>query len=123
MISAQTVKSEIYKFQMKYSIEPNPRATTLIPMVVEETDRGERAYKRRLAPASSHQLSTDAGRRGSFEIRNRQETTGAVSGCRGSRVACRCRVRWDGYFDFDGTIEIEEAIIVLPGMVPCEVTS
>ena len=28
----------------------------------------------------------------------------------------------DGYFDFDGATEIEEAIIVLPGMVPCEVT-
>jgi ATP-dependent protease ClpP protease subunit len=29
---------------MKYSEEPAPRATTLIPMVVEETTRGERAY-------------------------------------------------------------------------------
>jgi hypothetical protein len=31
--------------------------------------------------------------------------------------------RSEGYFDFDGTTEIEEAIIVLPGMVPCAVTS
>jgi uncharacterized protein len=31
---------------MKYSDEPPPRATTLIPMVVEETTRGERAYER-----------------------------------------------------------------------------
>ena len=29
---------------MKHSIEPTPHATTLIPMVVEETNRGERAY-------------------------------------------------------------------------------
>src|SRR5712692_10651263 len=29
---------------MKYSEEPAPHATTLIPMVVEETTRGERAY-------------------------------------------------------------------------------
>src|SRR5450755_37646 len=29
---------------MKYSDAPAPRATTLIPMVVEETNRGERAY-------------------------------------------------------------------------------
>ena len=29
---------------MKYSEEPAPQATTLIPMVVEETTRGERAY-------------------------------------------------------------------------------
>jgi ATP-dependent Clp protease protease subunit len=29
---------------MKYSEEPVPHATTLIPMVVEETTRGERAY-------------------------------------------------------------------------------
>ncbi len=29
---------------MKYSNEPTPHATTLIPMVVEETNRGERAY-------------------------------------------------------------------------------
>src|SRR6202030_1681786 len=29
---------------MKYSDEPFARATTLIPMVVEETTRGERAY-------------------------------------------------------------------------------
>ena len=29
---------------MKYSEEPVPQATTLIPMVVEETTRGERAY-------------------------------------------------------------------------------
>src|SRR6202162_6654924 len=29
---------------MKYSEEPVPRSTTLIPMVVEETNRGERAY-------------------------------------------------------------------------------
>lgn len=42
---------------------------------------------------------------------------------RGPRlVACRCRVRCNRYFDFDGATEIEEAIIVLPGMVPCEVT-
>jgi ATP-dependent Clp protease protease subunit len=32
------------EFQMKYSEEPAPHATTLIPMVVEETTRGERAY-------------------------------------------------------------------------------
>jgi ClpP class serine protease len=30
--------------EMKYSNAPAPRATTLIPMVVEETTRGERAY-------------------------------------------------------------------------------
>jgi len=30
--------------EMKYSDAPAPRATTLIPMVVEETTRGERAY-------------------------------------------------------------------------------
>ncbi len=29
---------------MKNSIEPTPHATTLIPMVVDETNRGERAY-------------------------------------------------------------------------------
>ena len=29
---------------MKYSDEPAPRDTTLIPMVVEQTNRGERAY-------------------------------------------------------------------------------
>jgi len=38
------IKFEIHKFQMKYSIKPTPHATTLIPMVVEETNRGERAY-------------------------------------------------------------------------------
>src|ERR1039458_10769718 len=30
--------------EMKYSDVPAPRATTLIPMVIEETTRGERAY-------------------------------------------------------------------------------
>ena len=34
----------MYKFQMKYSKEPVLYARTLIPMVVEETTRGERAY-------------------------------------------------------------------------------
>src|ERR1700681_1038354 len=34
----------MYKFQMKYSKEPGLYARTLIPMVVEETTRGERAY-------------------------------------------------------------------------------
>ena len=34
----------MYKFQMKYSKEPVLYAGTLIPMVVEETTRGERAY-------------------------------------------------------------------------------
>jgi ATP-dependent Clp protease protease subunit len=34
----------MWKFQMKYSNEPVPYARTLIPMVVEETTRGERAY-------------------------------------------------------------------------------
>src|SRR2546426_1127179 len=29
---------------MKYSDDSSPRATTLIPMVVEQTNRGERAY-------------------------------------------------------------------------------
>jgi ATP-dependent Clp protease protease subunit len=29
---------------MKHSDDPSPRATTLIPMVVEQTNRGERAY-------------------------------------------------------------------------------
>jgi ATP-dependent Clp protease, protease subunit len=29
---------------MKYTDDANPRATTLIPMVVEQTNRGERAY-------------------------------------------------------------------------------
>jgi len=33
-----------FELQMKNSIEPTPHATTLIPMVVEETNRGERAY-------------------------------------------------------------------------------
>jgi ATP-dependent Clp protease protease subunit len=33
-----------WKFQMKYSEEPAPHATTIIPMVVEQTNRGERAY-------------------------------------------------------------------------------
>jgi hypothetical protein len=32
------------ELQMKYSDELAPHATTLIPMVVEETTRGERAY-------------------------------------------------------------------------------
>src|SRR6202047_2400920 len=34
----------MYKFQMKYSKEAVLYARTLIPMVVEETTRGERAY-------------------------------------------------------------------------------
>lgn len=34
----------MYKFQMKYSKEPGLYGRTLIPMVVEETTRGERAY-------------------------------------------------------------------------------
>jgi ATP-dependent Clp protease protease subunit len=34
----------MYKFQMKYSKEAGLYAGTLIPMVVEETTRGERAY-------------------------------------------------------------------------------
>jgi len=29
---------------MRYPDDPNPRATTLVPMVVEQTNRGERAY-------------------------------------------------------------------------------
>src|ERR1700675_699918 len=34
----------MYKFQMKYSDKSAPHAGTLVPMVVEETTRGERAY-------------------------------------------------------------------------------
>ena len=29
---------------MKYTDDATPRATTLVPMVVEQTNRGERAY-------------------------------------------------------------------------------
>jgi ATP-dependent Clp protease protease subunit len=32
------------KNKMNYTDDPTPRATTLIPMVVEQTNRGERAY-------------------------------------------------------------------------------
>ena len=37
-------QESMYKFRMKYSKEPVLYARTLIPMVVEETTRGERAY-------------------------------------------------------------------------------
>ena len=37
-------QESMYKFQMKYTKEPVLYAGTLIPMVVEETTRGERAY-------------------------------------------------------------------------------
>ena len=37
-------QESMYKLQMKYSKEPVLYARTLIPMVVEETTRGERAY-------------------------------------------------------------------------------
>ena len=32
------------KLSMTHTEDPNPRATTLVPMVVEQTNRGERAY-------------------------------------------------------------------------------
>src|SRR6202041_2699594 len=32
------------KFQMRQTDDATPRATTLVPMVVEQTNRGERAY-------------------------------------------------------------------------------
>lgn len=41
---------------MKYPDEPIPRATTLIPMVVEETTRGERAYDTYLRVPKDHIL-------------------------------------------------------------------
>src|SRR5713101_5629563 len=43
-VAHEVAQRSKWKFQMKYSEEPAPHATTLIPMVVEETARGERAY-------------------------------------------------------------------------------
>jgi ATP-dependent Clp protease protease subunit len=41
---------------MNHSDDPSPRATTLIPMVVEQTNRGERAYDIYLRLLKAHNI-------------------------------------------------------------------
>jgi len=49
------------KLSMNYSEDSSPRATTLVPMVVEQTNRGERAYD--IYSGYSKITSSSSGRR------------------------------------------------------------